>query len=170
GPLMASGWKIGSVGLAGSLMPDPAELIDGQFHARVAQQRVGQALPADLAQLQGGGDQCLVGILLLGDDVTVGSNHHRAAPEIGSILVADPVAVEKEGCQKLRVSPADQVVRLCRAQPLVGGDPSTRARRRTDDQVDAFQAEYVGAGEVPDVFADQDPGPAKRRLKAAEPV
>src|SRR5256885_16466362 len=126
--LIRSGGKTGSERLAGALMPDPAEFIDGQLDPLVAQQGIGETLASDVTQVDGGEDQRLVGIFLLGDDVAVGTDHHRAAPEVRAVLVSYPVAVEEEGRQELRVGAADQAVRLRRAQPLVGRDPAPGAR------------------------------------------
>src|SRR3979411_3143401 len=45
--LIRSGGKTGSVRLAGALMPDPSQLVDGQLDPLVAQQRIGEPLTAD---------------------------------------------------------------------------------------------------------------------------
>src|SRR5713101_1541687 len=168
--LIRSGGKTGSERFAGALMPDSSQLVDGQFDALIPQHRVRQALAPDLAKVEAGQDKGLVGVLLLGDDVTVRADHHRAAPEVGAVLETHPVAVEEEGRQKLGVSAADQPVGLCRSQPLVGGDAAPGTGRGTDDHVNAFEAQDVGAREMPDVFADQHPRSSKAGLEAAEPV
>src|SRR5438105_7735007 len=105
--LIRSGGKTGSERLAGALMPDPAELVDGQLEPLVAQQRIGESLSPDFPQVEVGEDKRLVGVFLLRDDVTVGPDHHRAAPEIRAVLISHPVAVEKEGCKELGVGAAD---------------------------------------------------------------
>src|SRR6266700_1194458 len=93
--LIRSGGKTGSERLAGALMPDPAEFVDGE-------------LAPDLPQVELGKNERFVGIFLLRDDVTVGPDHHRAAPEVRAILVPHPVAVEEEGRQELGVGAADK--------------------------------------------------------------
>src|SRR5438874_6252768 len=143
--LIRSGGKTGSERLAGALMPDPAEFVDGQLDPLVAQQGIGETLAADVTQVDGGEDERLVGIFLLGDDVAVGTDHHRAAPEVRAVLVAHPVAVEKEGREELGVGAADEAVRLRRSQPLVGRDAPPGAGRGADDHVHALEAQDVGA-------------------------
>src|SRR2546422_1253740 len=110
--LIRSGGKTGSERLAGALMQDPAEFVDGQLEPLIAQQRIGEPFAPDLPQVDGGQDECLVGVFLLRDDVAVGADHHGTAPEIRAILVPDPVAVEEEGRQELGVGAADEAVRL----------------------------------------------------------
>src|SRR6266851_2224808 len=168
--LIRSGGKTGSERLAGALMQDPSQLVDGELEPLVAQQRIGQSLAADLAQVDRGQDERLVGIFPLGDDVTVRTDHHGATPEIRAVLVADPVAVEEIGREELGVRAADQAIRLRRSQPLVRRDPTPRAGRRTNDHVHPLETQDVGAGEVPDVFADQDAGPAKSSLETPEAI
>src|SRR2546423_606222 len=163
--LIRSGGKTGSERLAGALMPDPAEFVDGELEPLVAQQRIGEPLAADLPQIEVGEDERLVGIFLLRDDVTVGPDHHRASPEVRAVLVPHPVAVEEEGRQELSVGAADEAVGLGRSQPLVGGDATPGAGGRADDHVDAFETQDIGAGEVPDVFPDQDPRAAEAGLE-----
>src|SRR5438445_3618906 len=107
---------------------------------------------------------------MLRDDVAVGPDHHRAAPEVGPVLETDAIAVEEEGRQELGVSSAHERVRLRRSQPLVGRDATTGAGRRADDHVHAFQAQDVGAAEVPDVFAYQHPRATERRRETAETI
>src|SRR5438132_11433269 len=63
--LIRSGGKTGSERLAGALMPDPAEFVDGELEPLVAQQRIGEPLGAALPQIEVGGDGRLVGMLLL---------------------------------------------------------------------------------------------------------
>src|SRR2546425_8128099 len=168
--LSRSGGKTGSERLAGALMPDPAELVDGQLEPLVAQQRIGKPLAPDLPEVDGGQDERLVGVFLLRNDVAVGADPHGTAPEIRAVLMPDPVAVEEEGRQELGVGAADEAIRLRRSQPLVSRDPTPRAGRRTDDHVHAFEAQNVGAREVPDVFADQHPGPPESGLETTEPI
>src|SRR5438552_2533859 len=168
--LMTSGAKPGSEWLAVARMPDSPQSLDGQFQPFVAQQGIRQPLPPHLGQVEAGEDEGLVRVFLLGDDVAVRANHHRSAPELGPVLEADPIAVEKEGRQELGVAAADQVIRLRRPQPLVGRDPPPRARRRTDDHVDAFETQDVRAGEMPDVLADQYPGPTEPGPEAAKAI
>src|SRR5438034_3266680 len=168
--LMASGGKTGSERLAGALMPGPSQFVDGQLHPLVPEQRIGQALAADVTEVQGRHHQRLVGILLLREDVAVGSDGHRATPEVGAILVADAIAIKEEGRKKLRVSTADQVVRFRRPEPLIGRESPAGAGRRTDDHVHALEAQDVRAGEMPDVFTDQHPRAAVGRLEAAEAI
>src|ERR1700694_873102 len=168
--LIRSGGKTGSERLAGALMPGSAQLVDGQLDPLVAQQRVGEPLAADVPKIDVGQDERLVGVFLVRDDVAVRPDHHGAAPEICAILVAHAVAVEKEGREELGIGAAEEAVRLRCSEALVGRDPTAGARGRTDDHVHPFQAEDVGTGEVPDVFADQDPGPAEFRLETAEAV
>src|SRR2546428_1877367 len=168
--LMASGGKTGSVRLAGALMPCPSQLVDGQLHPLVPQQRIGQALAAHITQVQGRHHQRLVRILLLRQDDTIATDHHRSTPEVGAILVADPAAIQIEGGDDQGVGAADQVVRFRGPEPLVDGEPAARARRRTDDHVDALETQDVRAGEVPDVLTHQHSGSAERCLKAAEAI
>src|SRR6266849_827930 len=168
--LIRNGGKTGSERLAGALMQDPSQLVDGELEPLIAQQRIGQPLPADLTQVDVGQDERLVGIFLLGDDVSVRTDHHGATPEIRAVLVADPVAVEEIRREELGVRAADGPIRLRRSQSLVGRDPPPRAGRRTDDHVYALETQDVGAREVPDVFADQDAGPAKTSLETAESI
>src|SRR3989441_1967726 len=168
--LIRSGGKTGSERLAGALMPDPTEFVDGQLEPLVAQQRIGKPLAPDLPEVDGGQDERLVGVFLLRDDVAVGADHHGTAPEVRAVLIPDPVAVEEEGRQELGVGAADEAVRLRGSQPLVGRDPAPRAGRRTDDHVHAFETQDVGAGEVPDVFADKYPGPAESGLETAKAI
>src|SRR5438874_7110689 len=168
--LIRSGGKTGSERLAGALMPDPAEFVDGQLEPLVAQQRIGEPFAPDVPQVEVGEDERLVGIFLLRDDVTIGSDHHRATPEVGTVFVPHPVAVEEEGRQELSVSAADEAVGLGRSQPLVGGDATPGAGGRADDHVHTFETQDVGAGEVPDVFTDQDPGAAEAGLETAKAI
>src|SRR3984893_18666158 len=105
---IGSGGKTGSVRLAGALMPDSAQLVDGQLDPLVTQQRIGQPLAADIGEIQVGKQQGLVGVLLLRDDVTVGADHHRTAPEVGSVLEADSIAIEEESRQELGIGTADE--------------------------------------------------------------
>src|SRR5207244_11593622 len=79
-------------------------------------------------------------------------------------------AGEEEGRQALGVGSAHERVRLRRSQPLVGRDATTGAGRRADDHVHAFQAQDVGAAEVPDVFAYQHPRATERRRETAETI
>src|SRR5438128_8191985 len=74
--LIRSGGKTGSERLAGALMPDPSQLVDGELEPLVAQQRIGEPLAADLTQVEVGQDERLVGVFLLRDDVTVRTDHH----------------------------------------------------------------------------------------------
>src|ERR1700686_2261508 len=104
--LIASGGKTGSERLAGTFMPDPAQLVDGQFEMLVTQQRIGQPLAANIGELEVGPNQRLVGVLLLGDDVAIRPDHHRATPEVGPVLEANPVAIEEERRQELGVRSA----------------------------------------------------------------
>src|SRR5712664_145131 len=67
--LIRSGGKTGSERLAGALMPDASQLVDGKFEPLIAQQRIGQPLAADVGQVDAGDDERLIGIFLLGDDV-----------------------------------------------------------------------------------------------------
>src|SRR5438552_5430385 len=106
--LMASGGKTGSERLAGALMPGPSQFVDGQLDPLVPEQRIGQALAADVAEVQGRQHQRLVRILLLRHDVAVASDRHRATPEVGAVLVAAPVAIEEKCREKLGVGAADQ--------------------------------------------------------------
>src|ERR1700686_4711453 len=168
--LIRRGGKAGSERLAGALMPDPSQLVDGQLDPLVAQQGVGEPLAADVPKIDVGKDERLVGVFLLRDDVAVRPDHHGAAPEICAILVAHAVAVEKEGREELGIGAAEGAVRLRSSEAPVGCDPTAGARGRTDDHVHPFQAQDVGAGEVPDVLADQDPCPAEFRLETAEAV
>src|SRR5438132_2066459 len=168
--LIRSGGKIGSVRLAGTLMPDPAQLIDGQLDALVAKQWIGEPLAADVTQIEVGQDELLVRIFLLRDDVAVRTDHHRAAPEVRAILITHAVAVEKERCQELGIGAAEEAVGLGRSEALVGRDPAAGAGRRANDHVHAFEAQDVGAGEVPDVLADQHPRPAKSCLETAKAI
>src|SRR6266853_3720328 len=108
--LIRNGGKTGSERLAGALMPDPSQLVDGELDALVSQQRIGQSLAAHIGEVDGGEHQGLVGVLVLGDDVAIGADHHRAAPEVGTILEADAIAVEEEGRQELGVGSADEPV------------------------------------------------------------
>src|SRR5712692_6110285 len=57
-----------SVRFAGTLMPDPAELIDGQFQLLTAEKRVGEPLVAHIAQVQGSSHHRLVSVLPLLDE------------------------------------------------------------------------------------------------------
>src|SRR2546423_1287051 len=168
--LIRSGGKAGSVRLAGAFMPDSSQFVDGKFHPFIPQHRVRQALSAHLPEVETGDDQRLVGIFLLGDDVPVWTDRHRAAPEVRPVLVAHPVAVEEEGRQELGIGAADQAVRLRRPQPLVGGDAAPRAGGGANDHVDAFETEDVRAREVPDVFADQHARPPESGLEAAKSI
>src|ERR1700730_7702008 len=168
--LIRSGGKTGSERLAGALMPDSSQLVDGEFESLIPQHRVRQALAAHLTQVEGGQDEGFVGVFLLRDDVNVRTDHHRAAPKIGPILVSHPVAIEEKGRQKLGVGAADQAVGLRGSQPLVGGDAPPRAGGRTDDHVHPFEAEDVGARQVPDVFAHQHAGPPESGREAAEAI
>src|SRR6266550_3627948 len=156
--LIWSGGKTGSVRLAGALMPDSPQLVDGEFEAFIPQHRVRQALAAHLTEVETGDDQRLVGVLLLGDDVAVWADHHRAAPEVRAVLVADAVAVEEEGRQELGIGAADQAIRLGRPQALIRGDAAPGTGGRANDHVNAFETQDVGAREVPDVLADQHSG------------
>src|SRR5947209_11158442 len=101
--LIWSGGKTGSERLAGALMPDSAKLVDGELDPLVTQQRIGQPLASNIGEVDVGEHKRLVGILLLRDDVTVGPDHHRTAPEVGAILEADAIAVEEESRQELGV-------------------------------------------------------------------
>src|ERR1700730_1479740 len=168
--LIRSGGKAGSERLAGALMPGSAQLVDGQLDPLVAQQGVGEPLSADVPKIDVGKDERLVGVFLLRDDVAVWPDHHGAAPEICAILVAHAVAVEKEGREELGIGAAEEAVRLRCSEALVGRDAPARARGRTDDHVHPFQAEDVRAREVPDVLADEDPGPAESGLETAESI
>src|SRR6267143_995697 len=67
--LIRNGGKTGSERLAGAFMPDSSQLVDGQLEPLVAQKWIGEALPADLTQVEGGEDQRLGGLFLLSDDV-----------------------------------------------------------------------------------------------------
>src|SRR5438128_4595343 len=125
--LIRSGGKTGSERLAGALMPDPAEFVDGELEPLVAQQRIGEPLAADLTEVEGGEDERFVRVFPLRDDVAVGSDHHRAAPEVRAILIPHAVAVEEEGRQELGVGAADEPVRLGGSQPLIGRDPTPGA-------------------------------------------
>src|SRR5437660_12935998 len=62
--LIRSGGKIGSERLAGTLMPDSSQLVDGELEPLVSKHRVRQALAPDLAKVDGGQDECLGGGLL----------------------------------------------------------------------------------------------------------
>src|SRR3984893_3408851 len=73
--LIRRGAKTGSVGFAGTFMPDPAQLVDGELDSLVAEQRIGETLAADITQIDGSEDERLVSILLLRDDVPVGTDH-----------------------------------------------------------------------------------------------
>src|SRR6202022_4670264 len=168
--LIRSGGKTGSVRLAGALMPDPSQLVDGQLEPLVTEQRIGQPLAANVGEVQVGEHQRLVGVLVLRDYVVVGTDHHRAAPDVGPVLEADPIALEKEGRQELGVGSADEPIRLRRSQPLVGRDATAWAPRRADDHVHAFQAQDGSAREVPDVLAHQHPGAAEGRRETAEAI
>src|ERR1700694_1334199 len=108
--LIRSGGKTGSERLAGTFMPDPAQLIDGQLEPFVAQQRIGEPLATDLTQVEVGQDERLVSILVLRQDVTVRADHHGTAPEVRTILIPHPVAVEEEGRQELGVGAAHQAI------------------------------------------------------------
>src|SRR5207302_1475599 len=167
---IASGGKTGSERLAGALMQDSSQFIDGQFQSFVPEQGVGQAFPPHLGKIEAGEHERLIGIFLLGDDVAVRTDHHRAAPEVGPVFEADPVAVEKEGGQELGVGAADEVVGFRRSEALIGRDSPPRARRWADDHVHPLEAEDIGARQMPDVLADQYPGPAESRLEASEAV
>src|SRR6267378_6177069 len=168
--LIRSGGKVGSERLAGTLMPDPAQLVDGELDPLVAQQRIGEPLTADVTQVEARENERLVGVLLLRDDVAIRTDHHGAAPEVCAILISHAVAVEKEGCEELGVRAAEKAVRFRRSQPLVIRDPPPRAGGRADDHVHAFETQDVGAGEVPDVFADQYPGPANSGLETTKAI
>src|SRR5713226_9053158 len=74
--LIRSGGKTGSERLAGALMPDPSQFIDGEFDPLIAQQGIGQPLASDVPQVNARKDEGLLGVLLLGDDVTVRADHH----------------------------------------------------------------------------------------------
>src|SRR3984893_4765583 len=168
--LIASGGNTGSERLAGALMRDPAELVDGQLEPLVTQQRIGEPLAAHIGKGQGREHQRLVGVLMLRDDVAVGSDHHRAAPEVGPVLEADAIAVEKKHGKELSVRPAHEGVRLGRPQPLVGRDAATRAGRGADDHVHAFQAQDVRARKVPDILTDQDPSASEWGRETPEAI
>src|SRR5947209_2157067 len=168
--LIASGGKTGSERLARALMPDPAQLVDRQLEFLIPEQRIGQPLTPDVAEIEAGKHQRLVRILFLGDDVAIRADRHRSAPKVCAVLVADPVAVQKKGRQELGVRSADQAIRLRRAQPLIGGDAASGAGRRTDDHIRAFEAEDVGAREVPDVLTNEDTRASKVGLESAEAI
>src|SRR5207302_6481815 len=74
--LIRSGGKTGSERFAGALMPDSPQLVDGEFETLIPQQRIRQSFAPDLAQVEAGQDERLVGIFLLGDDVAVRPDHH----------------------------------------------------------------------------------------------
>src|ERR1700730_18884505 len=93
--LIASGGNTDSERLAGALMRDPAELVDGQLEPLVTQQGICQPLAAHVGEVQRGEHQRLLGVLMLRDDVSIGSDDHGAAPEVGPVLEADAIAVEK---------------------------------------------------------------------------
>src|SRR5438309_933699 len=168
--LIWSGGKTGSERLAGALMPDSAKLVDGELDALVTQERIGQPLASNIGEVDVGEHKRLVGILLLRDDVTVGPDHHRTAPEVGAVLEADAIAVEEESRQELGVGSTDERVRLRRAQALIGRDATAGAGGGADDHVHAFQAQDIGAAEVPDVLAHQDPGASEGRRETAEAI
>src|SRR3989442_12461707 len=50
--LIRSGGKTGSERLAGALMPDPAEFVDGELEPLVAEERIGEPLAPDLPQVE----------------------------------------------------------------------------------------------------------------------
>src|SRR5712691_12646709 len=168
--LIRSGGKTGSERLAGALMPHSTQLVDRELDPLNAQQGIGQPLAADVAQVDIGDDERLVGILLLRNDVTVRADDHRTAPEVRAVLIPHPVAVQEEGRQKLGVGPGDEVVRLRRSQPLVGRDAPSWARGGTDDHVDALETQNVRARQMPDVLADEHPRPPKSCFEAAETI
>src|SRR5207302_11485890 len=62
--LIRSGGKTGSERLAGALMPDPAEFIDGELDPLVPQQGIGETLAPDVTQVDGREGQRLVALLL----------------------------------------------------------------------------------------------------------
>src|SRR5919109_396868 len=168
--LIARGGKTVSERFAGALMPDPAEFVDRQFQVLVPEQGIRQPLPAYIAEVEAGNDQCLIGVLLLGDDVAVRTDHHGSTPEVCAVLVSHAIAVQEKACQELSVGSAEQAIGFRRPKTLIRCDAAPRAGGRTDDHVDALQAQDVGTRQVPDVLTDQHPGPAEARLDAAEPV
>src|ERR1700730_10981913 len=85
--LIRNGAKTGSERLAGALMPDPSQLIDGELEPLITQQRIGEPLTAHVTEVERGEDERLVGVFLLRDDVAVRTNHHGAAPEVRAILI-----------------------------------------------------------------------------------
>src|SRR3989442_10897341 len=74
--LIRSGGKTGSERLAGALMPHSTQLVDREFDPLIAQQGIGQPLPADAPQADIGDYGPLLGILLLRNDVTLGADGH----------------------------------------------------------------------------------------------
>src|SRR5438067_10324305 len=88
--LMASGGKTGSERLAGALMPGPSQFVDGQLDPLVPEQRIGQALAADVTEVQGRHHPRLGRILPLPDGVAVGRDRLRATPEGGQIRDGAP--------------------------------------------------------------------------------
>src|ERR1700737_4158307 len=110
--LIRSGGKTGSVRLAGVLMPDPSQLVDGQLKPFVAQQWIGEPLPADVTQVEVGQDERLVRVFLLGDDVTVRTDHHGATPEVRAVLITDPVAIEEEAREELAIGATEEAICL----------------------------------------------------------
>ena len=152
--------------LAGAGAHDAVELPQHHLGALVAQQGHGDALAAQLPQVQLGDEQPLVieGRL---EDVRAGrSDHLRATPEGDRLVHAHPVDEDHVAGGELRVGAVERPPRARRAQPVLvdRGEVTARRRRDVDDQLRAVERQQLRRREVPEVLADAD---AQRHPEAA---
>src|SRR5438309_332462 len=137
--------------------------------ALVAQQRIARALARDEVGIDLADEEVLVELGGARNDGPVGCDHLGSSPERNAVLVADAIDIDEVHGQVLRVEAVHEPTRLGGAEVAALGDAATRARRRTKDDRRAGRGVEVWHRDVPEVFANGDPGaPAggRERLEA----
>ena len=142
----------------GPLVDEAAPLAGDEVGPLVAQQRQGDPLAPDVAEVHVREEQALVeqgrgehGRPARADDL-------RAAPERDRLVDADPVAEDDERRRQLGVGPHQRPPRVRRPEADLGGagEVATRRRRHVDQHLRAVEGEHLRRREVPEVLADRE--------------